>query len=99
MRPLPKSMREGHRYITVEVDAELDREKASELIQDSVKSYAGDKGLVNIDPKVIPSKSNYRNSLIVIRISSRFEDRFRAAIVLSEVKMCTVSVSGSSSSV
>lgn len=99
MKPLPKSMREDYRYLAIEIGAEIDREKAFNIIHDSVKSYAGDKGLVNIDPKIIHSESDYENSLIIVRINSKFEESFRAAIVLSETKMCTANVSGSSSSV
>lgn len=99
MKPLPKSMREDHRYYSLEVDSELDKEKAYNIIQDSVRSYAGDIGFVKINPKIIHSESDYDNSILVVRIDKKFESTFRAAIVLSKTKMCTVDVSGSSSSV
>lgn len=99
MKPLPKSMREDYRYLAIEADTELDKEKALNLVRNTVKSYAGEKGLIQINPEIIGSESNYDDSLLVVRINSEFEDSFRAAIVLSETRMHTINVSGSSSSV
>lgn len=99
MKPLPKSMRENYRYLAVKIDAEIDRDKASNLFREALKAYAGEKGLIRADPKLIDSESDYSNSEVVVRINREAEDVFRAAIVLSEIKMYTIRVSGSSSSV
>ena len=96
MKPLPKSMREDYRYITVKIGSQVNRQKALELVLDSVNSYAGEKGLVNADPKIIDSESNFSESEIMVRINREAEDLFRASLVLSDTRMCTLKVSGSS---
>lgn len=94
---MPKSMREDYRYLTLKVDKELNSRKASEILEESVKSYAGDRGMVQADPKVIVSESDFADSQMMARINSDSERLFRAAIVLSDTKICTLDVSGSSS--
>lgn len=98
MKPLPKSMREDHRYVSMKLHREINQEKASKIIEKAVKSYAGDRGLVRISPEIIDSESDYENSKIVVRINRDFEQMFRAATVLSEEKIVTLNVSGSSAS-
>ena len=96
MKPLPKSMREDYRYLDIKVDAELDRQKASEIVEESVKSYAGEKGLVQTNPKIINSESGFSESKIVVRINRESEDVFRTAMILSGINLYTLKVSGSS---
>lgn len=99
MKPLPKTMRRDHRYLVLEIDSDLDREKALSIVRESVKSYSGEKGLVNINPKLLDSESEYSESKVVVRINKEFEDAFRASLALSSRKICTVNVSGSSTSI
>ena len=96
MKHLPPTLREDQRYLAVKIDTSenIEFETAVELINDSVKQFAGEKGLAEAAPWLIKRKFDQKNKEVVVRINREFEDTFRAAITLSEQKMFTLKASG-----
>lgn len=96
MKHLPPILRENQRYLDLEVDADEQKNFSElvEMINSSVKEFAGDKGLAEIDPWLIKKKFDFEQQRVVVRINRDFENTFRAAITLSNCKIVVLKSSG-----
>lgn len=96
MKTTPKTLRPDYRYLKIKIDADESKNSSAavNLIENNIKTFCGQKGLAKMDLVVLGESFCFKEQEVTVRLRKKFEDLFRASMVISNIPVYVFDASG-----